>query len=403
MKDKSNLAINGGPKVRSRPLPYRKLFGEAELDMVKQVFEDSWQRGVDFGYQGKYEEIYTKQFCEFQGGGFADAVSSGTTAVYLALKAMNIDRGSDVIVSPVTDPGSVAPAILEGMNIVIADAKPGSFNIGPEEFEKAITPNTRAAILTHTGGHPFDAESIAQIAASKKIKLIEDCSQAHGALCNGKRIGTFGDIAAFSTMFSKNHATGGCGGLVYTKDEEIYCLVRALSDRGKPFNDPNFNPKDPSDFLFPSLNYNNDELSCAIGISTLARLEEIIENRLAIANQIDERLKGSSVVFPAQRSKKCKPSIFFHTVEVLTDQLKVSKTEFAEAVAAEGIWINPNYQYVVSEWKWAKDYIKNYNGTPNAKAFRDSSFNILFNERFGEEDIDDVVSAIMKVESVFRK
>ena len=398
------LSINNGPKVRKKPLPYRKLFGEEELESVKRVFENSWKEGVDFGYQGKYEKLYTDKFCEFQGGGFADGVSSGTAAVYVALKALDIKTGSDVIVSPVTDPGGVSPVIVAGMNPVIADSKENSFNIGPDEFEKALTKNVRAAILTHVGGHPIDLEPILELANDKGIKIIEDCSQAHGTVYKGKRIGCFGDIAVFSTMFSKNHSTGGCGGIVYTNDENYYWRIRSLADRGKPFHKPDFNPKDPSELLFPALNFNIDELSCAIGLSTLSHLQKTIKKRYEIAKKIDESLEQSLVVSPCHQSpSNCTPSLFFHTVEVAIDKLKVSKEKFAEAVAAEGIWINPHYKYVVSEWKWIQKYLQEKRMTTNAIDFRNRTFNILFNERFTDNEIEDILKSILKVESHYTK
>ncbi len=398
--DKSILAIHGGPKVRARPLPYRKLFGRQELSYVKKVFEDSWRNGEDFSYQGKFEEIYTRKFCEFQGGGWADGVSSGTAAIYLALKVLDLEIGSDVIVSPVTDPGSVAPVIILGMNPVIADSDINSFNIGPGEFERALTPNTRAAILTHSGGKPIEIESIIEVARSRGIRIIEDCSQAHGATYKGKKVGRFGDIAAFSTMFSKPHSTGGCGGLVYTENEDLYWLVRSHADRGKPFGQADFNPKNPSNFRWPALNFNLDELSAAIGISTLSRLQDTLNQRRAIAQKIDESLKESSVVRPCVENPDSQSSVFFHTVEVDVGKLKVSKKEFAEAIAAEGIWINPDYKYVVSEWDWLRKYIKSDADTPNARKFRDRTFNILLNERFSSRDVRDIIRCIIKVESV---
>ncbi|UCD54971.1 MAG: DegT/DnrJ/EryC1/StrS family aminotransferase [Candidatus Omnitrophota bacterium] len=397
------LAIYGGPKIRKKPLPYRKLFDEEELENVKRVFKDSWREGVDFGYQGKYEKLYTDKFCDFQGGGFADAVSSGTAAVYLALKAFDIEPGNDVIVSPVTNPGSVTPAVIQGMNIVIADSAPDSFNIGPDEFEKALTSDTRAAILTHLGGQPIDIEPIIEIAKSRGIKVIEDCSQAHGALYKGERVGRFGDIAASSTMFSKTLATGGCGGLVYMQNEDYYWLIRSLADRGKHFRLPDFDFRDTGQCLFPALNFNLDELSCAIGLSILSRLQSIIDKRLEITAKIDTSLEASSVVFPCRSRDDCKPSPFFHTVGVAVDKLKVSKKEFAKAVAAEGIWINPHYSQLVSEWKWLHKYVKNGLKTPNARRFRDRTFNLLFNEKFSDGEVEDIISSVVKVESFFKK
>jgi len=395
----NKLAINGGPKIRDKRFPCRRLFGRDELNMVIKVFEDSWQNGIDFAYQGKYEELYTEKFCHFQGGGFADAVSSGTAAVYLALSALNIEAGSDVIVSPVTDSGGVAPVITLGLNVVVADSERNGFNVGPVEFEKALTPNTRAAILTHTGGHPVDMAPILEIANSKGISIIEDCSQAHGSIYKGERVGRFGDIGVFSTMFSKNHATGGCGGIVYTKNKELYWLIRSLADRGKPFENSEFDPKNPGEFLFPALNFNLDELSCAIGLSTLSRLQDTIDKPFGLARKIDSALAKSSVVFPCKTRTDSTPSLYFHTVEVATDKLRVPKREFAEAIAAEGIWLNTDYKYVVAEWKWLQKYLRGEMHTPNATDFRDRTFNLLFTERFSDEDVKDIISSILKVES----
>jgi len=402
MNKLTELAINGGPKIRNLPLPYRKLFGEKELGIVREVFENSWNIGKDFGFQGKYEALYTQKFCEFQGGGYADAVASGTSAIYLALQALELEKNCEVIVSPVTDPGSVSPIIISDYTPVIADAGKDSFNVNVDTFEKVITPKTKAAVLTHSGGHPIDIDPIVEVAKSKNIKIIEDCSQAHGALYKDKKVGRFGDIAAFSTMFSKIHATGGCGGLVYTENKNLYRLIRSFADRGKPFHQSDFDPKAPGNFQFPALNFNLDELSCAIGISTLSKLPQTIKKRFEIVKKIDNALEKSLTVFPCKFNYSGFPSVFFHTVQVATEKIKVSKKEFAKAIAAEGIWINPDYNYVVSEWKWIQQFLKCRAVTKNATNFRDKSFNILLNEQFTDNDINDIIQCILKVEQHYK-
>jgi len=373
------------------------------LQAVIDVFEDSWSSGIDFGYQGKFENVYTKSFCEFQGAGFADAVSSGSAAIFLAIGALDLPKGSDVIVSPVTDPGSINPVILQGLNAIVSDSVINGFNIGVEEFENSLTKNTRAAIITHLGGHPCDMEPIVEIAKSKGIKIIEDCSQSHGAIYKNERVGNFGDIAVFSTMFSKNHATGGCGGVVFTKSEKYYWRIRSLSDRGKPFDSLNNNPRDPSSNLFPSLNYNIDEISCAIGASTLSKLQGIIDKRLEIYACFKKYLHESSVVSPINSLPETIPSLFFITVIVDVDRLTISKRKFAEAVAAEGVDLNPDYQFVVWEWAWIRKYIRNKYPTQNAIDFKNKTFNILFNERYTHGDVMDIIDSIKKVEFVYIK
>jgi perosamine synthetase len=398
------LAIDGGKPIRQNPLPPRINFCDCELEMVKRVFENSWKTGVDFFSQGKFEEEFTKKYCEFLGGGYADAVSSGTAAVYIAFKALNIEPGSDVIVSPATNPGGIMPIALQDVKLIIPDSDVNTFNISPLEFEKSITPKTRAAVLTHLGGNAIDLDPIIEIAKSKNIKIVEDCSQAHGTIYKGKKVGTLTEISASSTMCSKTLTSGGNGGLVFTKDEKTYWHARSLADRGKPFQDPDYNFRMTTNNLYPALNYNSDELSCAMGTSSLARLQSTINSRYKIAKKIDSLLKASKVVSPTNLEiPNSKSSIFFHTVTVDIDKLKVSKVQFANAIAAEGITLNTDFRDITSEWKWINKYTNGIQKTPNALNFRNKTFNILFNENFGDPEIKDIIDSILKVEKFYIK
>ena len=296
------------------------------------------------------------------------------------------------------------PVALQDVKLIIPDSEPNSFNISPKEFEKAITPKTRAAVLTHLGGNVSDLDPILEIAKSRGIKIVEDCAQAHGAMYKGKRVGTFTEIAAFSNGFSKTLAAGGVAGIIYTKNEDLYWKVRSIADRGKPFHKPNFDFRMTTDYLFPAQNFNADEISCAIGTSVLSKLQNIIDRRHEIANKIDAALKASSVVHPANLELPgSRSSIFFHTVVVDIDKLKVSKVQFANAIAAEGIMINTDYRDIVSEWQWIPEYVREYKKTPNSINFRDRSFNILFHEQFGDAEVEDIIKSILKVEESYSK
>ena len=159
-----------------------------------------------------------------------------------------------------------------------------------------------------------------------------------------------------------------------------------------------------TDFLFPSHNFNADEISCAIGTSVLSKLQNIIDRRHEIANKIDVALKASSVVHPTNLELSgSKSSIFFHTVVVDIDKLKVSKVQFANAIAAEGIMINADYRDIVCEWQWIPEYVREYKKTPNSINFRDRSFNILFHEQFGDAEVEDIIKSILKVEESYSK
>jgi len=395
------LAILGGPKIRSTPLPGRFAFSDAELAAVQAVFAFYKARGLDFGYQGVFEEKYCQAFADhLGGGGFADAVATGTGALYVALAALELDPGSHVLVSPITDPGTINAIILNRLVPMLMDSMPDQYNAGPEQLRARLTAQTKAVVIVHCAGVAAPVDEMVAIAHDHGVKVLEDCSQAHGAWRGGRRVGTFGDIAAFSTMYRKNHGTGGCGGVVFTRDEALFRLIRAHADRGKPFWIDSYNEKDPKQFLFPALNWNLDEISAAIGISTLNKLDSVNRRRREFLRTLRAALQArATACTPSPMSDADAP--FFFPIHVNSRRVTCSARQFGEAVAAEGISINPHYEYVVSEWPYARRYLADGFTTPNAVAVRNASFNLLFNENFGLEEVRDIIAAILKVEGQF--
>ena len=185
--------------------------------MLYKAIKDYESIGVDPGYQGVYEERYCRDFISYMGGGFADAVSSGSGSVYIAIAALGLKKNTKVLVSPISDPGTYGAIILNGLVPKLIDTKKLSYNVGIENIERRLDPEVSAVLIVHATGQTAELDKIAPYLRSKNLLCIEDCSQAHGASIDGKKIGTFGDVAAFSTMYRKNHITVGSGGLVFTK------------------------------------------------------------------------------------------------------------------------------------------------------------------------------------------
>lgn len=398
----ASLAVYGGGPVRKTPMPPRLALGEDERRMVLEVLDYYAERKVDPGYQGAFEKIYTDAFVEMMGGGYADAVATGTAALYVAIAALDLPKGSEVIVSPITDPGTLSAVVLNGLKPRLVDSKPDSYNVGPEQFAERITPNVSAAIIVHSAGYAAEIDKIVEIAHARGIKVIEDCSQAHFAKHKAKPVGTFGDIAAFSTMYRKAHSTGPSGGLVYSRDLELFRSALVHSDRGKPRWRDDFDDRNPSTYLAPALNHHTDEISCAIGYASLKRLPSTIVSRLAFVSDFVARLYDASNVCQAYRFMPTS-SPFFYPVVVDVEAITCSKIEFAEAVRAEGIDLNPHYKYVVCEWPFIRPYLADDFDTPNARSIRDRSFNLYLNEKYGEQESRDCVKAIVKVEKHFKK
>ncbi|WP_298363963.1 DegT/DnrJ/EryC1/StrS family aminotransferase [Azospirillum sp.] len=384
--------------VRSRPMPTRNALGIHEEEALLAAIRYYRESGRDPSYQGHYEKLYTDAFVRMMGGGFADAVSTGTAAVFVALAALGLPAGSEVAVSPITDPGTLSAIILNGLRPRLIDTAPDSYNVDASQFADALSDSTRAAVIVHATGQPAPMSAIMEVARARGVLVVEDCSQAHGARVDGVLVGNFGDIAAYSTMNRKQHISGGSGGLVYTRSQDLHRSALAHADRGKPLWQPDLDERNPAQFLFPALNFNSDELACAIALASLERLQDTIDRRMAFLRPLHRRMRDElRISRPYALADGHSP--FFFPVFVDPDRLNCSKTEFAVALSREGIDINPHYAYVACEWPWLQPYLVGEMDTPNARRTRDTSFNLFLNENYGEQEVDDIIAALKCVEA----
>lgn len=410
------LAISGGPQVRNTPFPTRALIGYEEKDAVMKLFDQAITTGEPIIYNGKEEEAFCSEFSNYMGWGYTDAVNSGTTAVYAALRALHLQPFTEVVVSPITDAGGTMPIPLMNCIPVIADSAPGKYNTNAEQVEKVITPLTSAILVAHIGGEPLDIEAIVALGKKYNIPIVEDCAQALGARMNGQLVGTFGDIATFSTMFSKHISTGGQGGLVFTRSEELYSRVRQVADRGKPYSLPTGTTNQVA-----SLNFNLDEISAAIGREQLKKLQSIVQRRRAFVADLSERIKNLQVVTIPQQLEGAEASYWFFRLEVDIGKITCDKDTFCRAVLAEGIPISPSYRVLPYEMSWytnknvfsssgypwnASEYKGDLNrefACPHAIATTNVQFNLAIYENWGQQEIEDIVLAFEKVQQFFMK
>jgi perosamine synthetase len=409
----NKLAINGGKLVRTEPMPARKLFQQEEKQAVMDLFDKAMREGHGvFGYNGLHEDNYCKEFAEFLGGGFADGVNSGTNAVYIALRALELEPGSEVVVPAISDPGGVMPVALCNCIPVAADTVENYYNIGSDQIEEKLTNKTSAIIVAHIAGIPADMDPIMKLADSKGIPVIEDCAQSHGAKYKGRTVGTIGAISSFSLMFGKNHATGGQGGMVFTKDRDLYWKVRQHADRGKPFgieNSPNGN-------IVCDLNCNMDELHACIGRVQLQKLPDINLRRQKLAKLIAERCRQElRSIRLKEESDNCEGVYWFLFFKCDESKLSVSKDDFARAVAAEGLPVNNSYMHVPMRMEWAERFHafgqnsklpwslgrKQSVELSNIDKVDSMFFNCGLHEDWTQKEVDDLITALKKVESAY--
>lgn len=404
----AELAINGGIAVRTEPMPLRKLFGIEEKQVVMDLFDEAMAKGHGvMGYNGPQEENYCKEFSEFLGGGFSDGVNSGTNAVYVALKALELAPGSEVIVPAVSDPGGVMPAAICGCIPVPADTSEDYYTIGAEQIEAKISDKTSAIIVAHIAGIPADMDPIMELANSKGIPVVEDCAQIHGAKYKGRMVGTLGTISSFSLMFGKHHATGGQGGMVFTQDEALYWKARRYADRGKPIGMENA----PNGNVVAALNCNMDELHAAIGRVQLGKLPGINARRRAIAKTIAERCRRElKTIRLKEEPTDCEGVYWFLFFKCDPSQLNVSKEGFVEALVAEGLPVASTYKHVPIRMEWMGNYMRQQGLSmdgryelSNVDKVDDMYFNCALHEDYTEREVDDLMAALVKVEAAYLK
>jgi dTDP-4-amino-4,6-dideoxygalactose transaminase len=414
--DFSQLAINGGKKAILNPFPARYLLDEQEKKAVAALFDRAIQTGNPFGYNGKEEEDFCKEFASYMGGGFADAVSSGTNAVYVALRAINPEPFTEVIVGPITDPGGIMPIALINCIPMVADAMKGSFNTGPEQIAELISPRTGAIIVPHIFGEPADMKGIMALARKHRIPVIEDCAQAPGATIAGKLVGSFGDIAAFSTMFGKHFCTGGQGGMVYTKSEKLYWACRRLADRGKPFGLPA-----GSTNCVAALNCNSNDLACVIGSVQLKKLPKIVKRRQELAKMIFDGIADLKAIEKPVYTAEAHPSFWFLRLKFNAARVACNKSQFCKALKEEGLPVRERYISPVCMQAWfmnhcvfgnsglpwsAPQYTGKKNQTfhcQNALKALDEHFDLPVIESWGNREAKAIIKALRKVSIIYQK
>jgi len=411
-KDKTErLAIDGGTPVRTAPWPPRHLFGGEEKAAAAVLFDAAIASGNAFGYNGPEEEAYCREFAEYMGGGFSDAVNSGTAAMYVALRALDLEPFTEVIVPPVTDMGGVMPVPLMNCIPICADSRPDSYNVGPEQIEARLTERTSAIVVAHISGHVVDMDPIIEMARARGIPVLEDCAQAHGATYKGRLAGTIGDIAAFSTMFGKHHATGGQGGVVYTRREDLYWRARQASDRGKPFG-----IEGGASNVLCSLNLNLNDLSAAIGRAQLKKLPAILAGCRRVAHEVYNACQGLHAVRMDMGLPGCQGAYWFAVFRLDWNLLQGDIQQFTRALQAEGIPCMAPYTrpFVQEEWyknravfghsgfPWTSPLYKGDPDAvyplPNVERVHDSHFMLKIHETMGPQDVADIAQALRKVE-----
>ncbi|MFP4510420.1 MAG: DegT/DnrJ/EryC1/StrS family aminotransferase [Spirochaetaceae bacterium] len=409
------LAINGGTPVRSEPVPQRNPFDKHELTELTQALESGnlFQAGGTkvYDFLDKYRALY----------GVAHVVpsSSGTAALHVALGALNLNPGDEVIVPPVTDMGSIAPIVLSGAIPVFADIELDTFNVDPVDVASKITDRTRAIMVVHVWGRPARLAEIQDLVKDRDIAIIEDCAESHYVRYRGNLLGTMGDFGCFSFQQSK-HITSGDGGATIVNNERYLQRAELFVDKGCDWT------KDRSyrkTYAFIAPCYRMNELQGAVLSAQMDKLPDIIAARQRAGAWLAEQLQDlPGVVPPPLPDEEYGHGYWGFPLRIVEEELGASRDEFRDALAAENIksdvWIGkPLYLYDAlskqisfgeSQWPFrgAGNDIGPYEPglCPNAEKALSQLCNVVrVHEQISDEDLATVAEAIRKVAKGLKK
>lgn len=334
---KGQASVNPTP-TRNAPWPPWPNCEQDEVDAVVAVL----QSGRVNYWTGQEGRKFEEEFAEFCGCRYAVALANGTVALELALYALGIGAGDEVITTSRTFIASASAVVMRGATPILADVDPVSQNLTVETVRQVLTPRTRAIIVVHLAGWPCDMDTLMEFAREQNIKVIEDCAQAHGAIYKGRRVGSLGDVAAFSFCQDKIMTTGGEGGMLTTNDCNIWKKAWAYKDHGKNF-DVVFNQQHPQGFrwLHESFgtNWRMTEMQAAIGRTVLPKLVGWIEMRRRNAAILTEFFNQLPALRVTDESSDIRHSYYKYYAFVRSSRLEEgwSRDRIVAAVNAEGI------------------------------------------------------------------
>ncbi|MFT7388553.1 MAG: dTDP-4-amino-4,6-dideoxygalactose transaminase [Candidatus Endobugula sp.] len=380
-------------------------FTQEEADAVSKVLLSN---NVNY-WTGQECREFEKEFAAWCGSQCAIALGNGTLALDVALKALGVGAGDEVVVTPRTFLASVSSVVTAGATPIFSDVDLNSQNITAETIEAVLTPKTKAVIVVHLAGMPADMDPIMTLAHEKGFVVIEDCAQAHGAYYKGRAVGTIGHVGAWSFCQDKIMTTGGEGGMVTTNDKALWEFMWSYKDHGKSY-EAVYHREHPPGFrwLHESFgtNWRMTEMQAAIGRIQLKRMSDWTTKRQRNALEIDKALSGFECIRLVNVPDDCVHAEYKHYAFIKSEKLNDGWTRdrIVEEINALGV---PCFQGSCSEVYLEKAFDNTgwrpKQSLPNAKKLGETSVMFLVHPTLTEDEVNKtclVIEQVLKIASV---
>lgn len=419
----TTLALLGGNPVREKPVPPHQTTGREEQEAVRRVldsgylslFEGNLNPDPPFSFRGGPEvQALEAEWSNAYGARNAVAVNSATSGLYAAVGAAGVGPGDEVIVSPFTMSAAAACALVYNAIPVFADVRRDIYSLDVESVRRCLTPRTKAIVVVHLFGHPADMDPIVALAREKKLTVIEDCAQAHGALYRGRPVGTLGDVGVFSLNVNKTIQCGE-GGVVTTHNDDLAMKIRLIRNHAEAVVGQMTNPPLINMLGF---NYRMTELEAAVARAQLRKLGRLNEKRFELAAHLTEKLSVFPALTPPVALPDCRHTYYVYAAQFDRARAGFPRSLFCRAMKAEGVefyegyvkplYLQPLYQtrtlygeggcpFSCAFYQGRVDYSRGVAPVAEDLHFNRIVINEMVRSPLEKEDMDDIVRAAEKI------
>jgi len=394
-------AVEGGKPVRKKFLLFGKpKITKAEITEVLKTIKSGWLG------TGPKTKLFEEEFKKYLGVPHAIALNSCTAGLHLALDVLGIREGDEVITSPLTF-SSTANVIVHHHAIpVFADVDSKTWNIDPKQVELKVTKKTRAIIPVHLHGRPCDMDAIMRIARKHKLRLVEDAAHAAEAVYKNKKIGTISDFTAFSFYVTKNIMTGE-GGMLTTENDSwaeearIRSLHGISKDAWKRYSAEGFKPYET---IYPGYKYNMMDLVASFGIHQLKQVNENFKKRVDFWNRYEKAFRNHPLLTtPAPEEKNTLHARHLYAVLMQIEKLKITRDQFIDALRHEGIGSGIHFTPLHLHKYYRETFGYKPGNFPNSEFVGERIISLPLSPALTKADVNDVITAVLKLLSYFKK
>lgn len=378
---------------------HRAWLEDDEIQEVVDTLKSGWLT------TGAKTHKFEEAFQSYIGCKHAIGLNSCTAGLHLSLVALRFEPGSEVITTPMTFPATANVVVHERLRPVFVDVEPGTLNIDPAKIEEKISSRTRAVFLVHFAGHPCDMDAIQAIADKHNLVVIEDAAHALESSYKGKKIGGLGHMTSFSFYANKNITTGE-GGMLTVNDDELAEKIRVMrlhglnKDAWKRFGNSGFTHWR---LHAPGYKYNLTDISAALGIHQLKRVNQFLEIRKRYVETYDEAFKDIPELEVLIRRDYAQSAYHLYIIALRLKRLTISRDQFLNEIQAMGIGVAVHYIPLHLQPYYIEEFNTKAEDCPVASAYSERVLTLPLYPKMSVQDVARVIETVRDLIKKYRK